>query len=77
VPFEDRVEHRAKLDRAAADIEAFDLKRYDVIVAGKIEFAEFGGWLSHHSLLRRNMSTRPDVGHIRLRRVAFFSDSAS
>ncbi len=51
VALEDRIEHRAELNRAAAHIEAFHLEGHDMIVTGKIEFAKSGRHLSHLLLL--------------------------
>uniref|UniRef100_UPI00311D4382 hypothetical protein n=1 Tax=Thauera sp. SDU_THAU2 TaxID=3136633 RepID=UPI00311D4382 len=51
VPSEDAVQHGAELDGATAHVQALDLERQDMIVAGESGLAEFGDILSHRHLL--------------------------
>jgi hypothetical protein len=44
---EDRIEHRAELDGAAAHIQTRHLKGDDMIIAGEIELAEGGCSFCH------------------------------
>ncbi len=44
---EDRIEHRAELDGAAAHIQTLHLERDDMVIAGEIELAEGGCSFCH------------------------------
>jgi hypothetical protein len=60
VPLENGIEHRTKLDGAAAHVESLDLKGHDVIVTGKIELAKSRRCFCHRLLLASTIVTRID-----------------
>ncbi|WKL42398.1 hypothetical protein Q1M64_18585 [Sinorhizobium meliloti] len=60
MPFKNGIEHRAKLDGAAAHVESLDLKGHNLIVTGKIELAKSRRCFCHRLLLASTMITRID-----------------